>query len=120
MRATNALFARAARSGTLRDRNGIEENGDVHGGFRIAADHPGLELADKPLEGLRPNRIANHDISGARRKAERVQRAREGLAELREIASRNLLGKKQGVVLVCPNGLLATPFRSHQQQTAIL
>ena len=102
------------------DRHGVEEDGDVHGGCRIAAEHPGLELADKALDGLRPDRVANHDVPGAGRETKPVQGAGKGLAELREVAVWNLLGKKKGVVLVSPHGLLATPFRTHQQQAAIL
>ncbi len=74
----------------------------------------------KPSSGLGPDRIANHDVSGAGRKPEPVQCAREGLAELGEISSRDIPGQKDGVVLVCPDRLLATPFRSHQQEAAIL
>jgi len=69
------------------DRDGVEEDGDVHGGCRIAAEHPGLELADKALDGLRPDRVANHHVAGAGREAEVVERSRERLAERCEIGN---------------------------------
>ncbi len=72
-----------ARAGPMRPVDGdrVEEDGEVHGGIRVARQHPGLDLADEAVDRLRPDRVADHDVAGAGREAEAVQRAGKGLAE---------------------------------------
>ena len=45
------------------------------------AEHPGLELADEAVDRLRPDRVADHDIAGAGREPEAVQRPGKGVSE---------------------------------------
>ena len=68
-------------------------------------DQTGLRTMTFPGQGGNPN------LSNVPEKASR---------NCARSAAWNLLGKKKGVVLVGPHRLLATPFRTHQQQAAIL
>ena len=51
----------------------------------VRVQHPDPELPDEAVHRLRPDRVADHDVAGAGRKAEAVERAREGLAEAVEL-----------------------------------
>ena len=54
-----------------------------------------LDLADEALDRLRPLRIADHDVAGAGRKAEALERLRERRAEAGKLGLRNRRGQQR-------------------------
>ena len=102
------------------DRDGVEEDAEVHRRVGAPLQHPDAELPDQPVQRLRPDGVADHDVARAGRKAEAVERAGEGLAEAVELRRRHRLRQQEPVVLVGAHRLLAPPLAAHQQEAALL
>ena len=78
------------------------------------------QLPKKPVERLRPERVADHHVARAGRESRRPRAPRRSPSERVELPGRKLPGKQQPVVLVGADGLLAAALGAHEHQAAVL
>jgi hypothetical protein len=100
------------------DRHGVEEDAEIDRALVIGRENPALELAQEAVDRLRPLRVANHDIAGAGRKPEFLQRIGEAVAKGLQLVLRHRTRQQQAVVLIRAHGLLAASFRAHHHETS--
>ena len=115
----NAVLAWTQKIPPPCDRDGIAEDAQVHRTVAAGRENPALELFDEAVNGLRPDRILDHDVSGASRESKRLQSFREGRPEGIEISLRDLLCEEKTVILIGADGLFAASLRAHDDEAAL-
>ena len=83
-------------------------------------EDPQAQLPKKPVQRLRPDRVAHHHVARAGGKAEGRKRPGEARSERVDFPGRKLPGKQQRVVLVRSDRLLAPALGSEENEAAVL